>query len=263
MEEEYIERICSDIVAVKPDLVITEKGVSDLAQHYLLKAGVSCIRRVRKTDNNRIARAVGAKIGNRTENLTEDDVGTECGLFEVQKIGDEYFAYLVKCKNPKACTVVLRGGSKDVLNEIERNLDDAMGVIRVLVNDPRVVVGGGAAEMEVSKLLSERARFIEGVEQWPFKAVASALEVIPRTLMENCGAQTIRKLTELRAKHAEGGNFAWGVDGETGELKDIRSIGIIEPLAVKAQTLKIAIESATLLLRVDEIVSGIGNKKKQ
>jgi T-complex protein 1 subunit gamma len=260
MEEEYIERICKDIIAVKPDLVITEKGVSDLAQHHLMKAGIAAIRRVRKTDNNRIARAVGAKIANRTETLSPEDVGTECGLFEVQKIGDEYFTYLVKCKNPKACTVVLRGGSKDVLNEIERNLDDAMGVCRTLINDPRVVPGGGACEMAVSRILTERSRFIEGVEQWPFKAVANALEVIPRTLMENCGAQTIRVLTELRAKHAENGNTSWGVDGNTGELRDIRTIDVIEPLAVKAQTLKTAIESATLLLRVDEIVSGIGKK---
>lgn len=264
MEEEYIERICKDIINVKPDLVITEKGVSDLAQHYLMKAGIAAIRRVRKTDNNRIARAVGAKICNRTEMLTEEDVGTECGLFEVQKIGDEYFSYLVKCRNPKACTVVLRGGSKDILNEIERNLDDAMGVCRTLVNDPRVVTGGGAAEMAISRILNERARSIEGVEQWPFKAVAMALEVIPRTLMENCGAQTIRLLTELRAKHAEGGaNVHWGVDGSSGELKDIRSIHILEPLAVKSQTLKTAIESATLLLRVDEIVSGLGKRDKK
>eukprot|EP00475_Leptophrys_vorax_P001182 TRINITY_DN1062_c0_g1_i1.p1 TRINITY_DN1062_c0_g1~~TRINITY_DN1062_c0_g1_i1.p1 ORF type:complete len:552 (-),score=176.32 TRINITY_DN1062_c0_g1_i1:75-1670(-) len=263
MEEEYIERICQDIIAVRPDLVITEKGVSDLAQHFLMKAGISAIRRVRKTDNNRIGRAVGAKICNRTESLTEEDVGTECGLFEIQKIGDEYFTYLVKCKNPKACTVVLRGGSKDVLNEIERNLDDAMGVCRTLVNDPRVVPGGGACEMAVSRILTERSRFIEGVEQWPFKAVATALEVIPKTLMDNCGAQTIRVLTELRAKHAENGNSFWGVDGNSGEIKDIRTIGIVEPLAVKAQTFKTAIESATLLLRVDEIVSGIGKRDKR
>jgi T-complex protein 1 subunit gamma len=263
MEEEYIEKLCKDIIAVKPDLVITEKGVSDLAQHYLMKAGISAIRRVRKTDNNRIGRAVGAKICNRTEMISEEDIGTGCGLFEVKKIGDEYFAYLVQCKDPKACTVVLRGGSKDVLNEIERNLDDAMGSCRTLINDPRVVPGGGASEMAVSKILTERARFIEGVEQWPFRAVALALEVIPRTLMENCGAQTIRLLTELRAKHAESGHSNWGVDGNSGELKDIRSINIVEPLAVKSQTFKTAIESATLLLRVDEIVSGLGKRPNQ
>lgn len=122
MEEEYIEQLCIQIIKFKPDLVITEKGLSDLASHYLSKAGISAIRRLRKTDNNRIARACGATIVNRPEELHESDVGTRCGLFEVKKIGDEYFSFIVDCKEPKACTVLLRGPSKDLLNEVERNL---------------------------------------------------------------------------------------------------------------------------------------------
>jgi T-complex protein 1 subunit gamma len=122
MEEEYIKNLCAQILKFKPDLVITEKGLSDLAIHYLSKAGVSAIRRLRKTDNNRIAKACGAVIVNRPEELQESDVGTGAGLFEVKKIGDEFFAFIVDCKDPKACTVLLRGASKDVLNEVERNL---------------------------------------------------------------------------------------------------------------------------------------------
>ena len=122
MEEEYIEQLCVQILKFKPDVVITEKGLSDLASHYLSKAGVSAIRRLRKTDNNRIARACGATIVYRPEELQESDVGTSCGLFEVKKIGDEYFTFIVECKDPKACTVLLRGPSKDLLNEVERNL---------------------------------------------------------------------------------------------------------------------------------------------
>merc|ERR1712241_344828 len=144
---EYIQQICSDIIALKPDLVITEKGVSDLAQHFLVKANISVIRRVRKSDNNRIARACGATIANRTDELKEEDIGTGCGLFEIEKIGDEYFTFLVECKEPKACTILLRGASKDVLNEVERNLQDAMNVARHVLVDPRLVPGGGAAEM--------------------------------------------------------------------------------------------------------------------
>ena len=124
--------MCDEIIEFKPDLVVTEKGVSDLAQHYLLKANVSVIRRVRKTDNNRIARACGATIVHRTSELTEKDIGTGCGLFEVKKIGDEYFTWVVDCEAPKACTILLRGASKDVLNEIERNLGDAMNVVRTI-----------------------------------------------------------------------------------------------------------------------------------
>ncbi|KAJ8304883.1 hypothetical protein KUTeg_018466 [Tegillarca granosa] len=256
MEEDYIQRICDDIIKVKPDLVITEKGVSDLAQHFLVKAGISVIRRVRKSDNNRIARACGATVVNRTEELKEEDIGTDCGLFEIQKFGDEYFTFLVKCKNPKACTILLRGASKDILNEVERNLQDAMNVARNVLQDPLLVPGGGAAEMALSQAMSEKAKSITGVQQWPYRAVAKGLEVIPRTLIQNCGANTIRTLTALRAKHSSPNNTSWGVDGETGTIVDMKDYGIWEPYAVKAQTYKTALETAILLLRIDDIVSG-------
>jgi len=264
IEEDHIRSLCSDIIKFKPDLVITEKGVSDIAQHFLMKAGITCLRRITKSENNRLARAVGATIVSRTQEIREEDIGNNCGLFEVRKIGDEYFSFLIKCKNPKACTLVLRGASKDVLNEIERNLHDALGVCRTAIFDPRVVPGGGAIEMAVSRALVEKSKSVDGVQQWPFRAVGIALEVIPKTLIENCGAQTIRLLTELRSKHAANspGSPLWGIDGELGVLKTSEELDIWEPYAVKAQTLKTAIESATLLLRVDEIVSGVSKKKE-
>ncbi|KKY38082.1 putative t-complex protein 1 subunit gamma [Diaporthe ampelina] len=254
IEEEQVKAMCDAILAVKPDLVITEKGVSDLAQHYFVKANITALRRVRKTDNNRIARATGATIVNRVEDLQESDVGTRCGLFEIEKIGDEYFSFLTKCKDPKACTVLLRGPSKDVLNEIERNLQDAMGVARNVMFHPRLSPGGGAAEMAVSVRLSQMAKSIEGVQQWPYKAVADALEVIPRTLVQNAGASPVRVLTDLRAKHAEG-KSSWGINGDTGSLADMKEYGVWEPQAIKLQSLKTAIEAACLLLRVDDICS--------
>ncbi|KAK8094449.1 chaperonin Cpn60/TCP-1 family [Apiospora hydei] len=254
IEEEQIKAMCESILAVKPDIVITEKGVSDLAQHYFMKANVTAIRRVRKTDNNRIARATGATIVNRAEDLQESDVGTQCGLFEIEKIGDEYFTFLTKCKSPKACTILLRGPSKDILNEIERNLQDAMGVARNVMFQPRLSPGGGATEMAVSVRLNQLAKGIEGVQQWPYKAVADALEVIPRTLIQNSGASPVRVLTELRAKHAEG-NCTWGINGEAGTLADMKEYGIWEPEAIKLQSIKTAIEAACLLLRVDDICS--------
>jgi len=147
-----IALMCSNILKHKPDIVITEKGVSDLAQHFLMKGNppVSIIRRVRKTDNNRIARVCGARIVNRPEEILDSDIGTECGLWKIEKIGDDYFTYFVECKNPSACTVLLRGGSKDVLNEMERNFHDAIGVARNLYKMPKIIPGGGAIEMEVS-----------------------------------------------------------------------------------------------------------------
>ena len=166
----------------------------------MLKANITAIRRVRKSDNNRIARAVGATIVNRLEDLRESDVGTQCGLFHIEKIGDEYFTFLDECVAPKACTILLRGPSKDVLNEIERNLQDAMSVARNVVFDPRLAPGGGAAEMAVSVGLHAKARSVVGVEGWPFRAVADAMEVVPRTLVQNAGGNAMRVLTELRVK---------------------------------------------------------------
>jgi len=259
IEEEQIKQMCERIAEFKPDLVITEKGVSDLAQHYFLKYNISSIRRVRKSDNNRIALATGATIVNRIDDLRESDVGTECGLFDIQKLGDDYFTFLTECKNPKACTILLRGPSKDIINEIDRNLADAMCVARNVVFDPRLAPGGGATEMAISVGLAKKARSIEGVQGWPFRSVGEGIEVIPRTLVQNAGGNAMRTLTALRAKHAEG-HHSWGVDGDTGKVVDMKVYGLYESAAVKVQTLKTAIESACMLLRIDDIVS---SKKQQ
>ncbi|XP_048476371.1 T-complex protein 1 subunit gamma [Rhincodon typus] len=261
MEEDYIQQICEDVIRLKPDLLFTEKGISDLALHYLMKANVTAIRRIRKSDSNRIARACGARVVSRTDELRDEDIGTGAGLFEVKKIGDEYFAFVTECKEPKACTILLRGASKEILAEVERNLQDAMQVTRNIMLDPHLVPGGGAVEMAVAHALTEKSKTMTGVEQWPYRAMANALEVIPRTLIQNCGASTIRLLTSLRAKHTQEGCQSWGVNGETGALMDMKELGIWEPLTVKSQTFKTSVETAILLLRIDDIVSGHKSKK--
>jgi T-complex protein 1 subunit gamma len=279
LEEEQVAQMCADIIRHKPDIVITEKGVSDLAQHYLSKANITAFRRLRKTDNNRIARAVGATIVSRTDEILESDIGTQCGLFDMRVIGSEPFVYLTECTNPGACTIVLRGGSKDVLNEIERNLQDAMQVVRNVVYSPKLVPGGGAIEMAVAVGLKQYgATHIHGIQQAPFIAVAEAMEAIPRTLAQNCGVSVIRTITQLRAKHAaeneatvaavetvdasvtlktgiRSNSCTWGLNGITGELVDMKEYGIWEPLSVKIQTIQSAIESACMILRIDDIVS--------
>lgn len=224
-----------------------------------------------------MARATGATIVSRTDEIRESDIGTGCGLFEMRKIGEEYFAFFEECKDPKACTVLLRGGSKDVLNEIERNLMDAMQVVRNVVFDPRLLPGGGATEMAVSAGLRRAGLQVEGIQQGPFLAVGEAMEVIPRTLAQNCGVSVIRTVTQLRAKHAaayddvkgddnnddDATKFPkcnWGIDGTTGVLVDMEEFGIWEPFSVKIQTIKTAVESACMILRIDDIVSG--SKKK-
>jgi T-complex protein 1 subunit gamma len=261
-EEEHVKKQCDEIIKFKPNVVCTEKGCSDLAIHFLSKAGISVLRRLKKTDSNRLARATGATVVSETSEIREADIGTKCGLFEVKKIGDEYWSFMVECKDPKACTILLRGGSKDVLSEMERNLDDAMSVVKNIMMEPRILPGGGATELAIEQALLEKSKTITGVQQWPYRAAAQAFEVIPRTLIENCGASTIRVLTALRAKHAEGKNSNWGVDGNKGEITDMSKINVWDAYSVKAQTIKTAIEAAAMLLRIDEIVSGITKKDK-
>merc|ERR1712190_101137 len=261
-EEEEMKKVCEDIIKVKPDVVITEKGVSDLAQHFLLKANISVIRRIWKTDNNRIARCSGAMICNRTEELTESMVGTRCGKFKIARIGEEYFTFMTECEKPQACSVVLRGASRDVLNEMERNLQDAFNVARNLILEPRLLPGGGATEMELAARLKEKAKSIEGKQQFAYRAVSDALEVIPRSLAHNCGADVVRVMTDLRARHASSGGVNWGIDGNKGTVADTKALGITDTFAVKQQTFKTAVEAAAMLLRIDGIISGISKKKR-
>ena len=261
-EQAEIAQMANFIMKWNPDIVITEKGLSDLIQHYLLKQNISCIRRIRKTDNNRIARVSGAKIVSRPEEIQESDIGTMCHSFEVKLIGEEYFSFFEDCEKPSACSILLRGGSKDSLNELERNMHDALGVARNVFSSPMLVPGGGATEMEISVRLNELAKNIQGLEQKPYKAVAFALEVIPRTLAQNCGGDVVRLLTELRAKHSKEGGEFYGIDGNKGVIVDVRTINIWEPLLVKNQVIKTAIESACMLLRIDDVVTGMKKKDK-
>lgn len=159
-----------------------------------------------------------------------------------------YFTFLTQCKEPKACSIVLRGPSKDVIAEIERNLQDAMCVARNVFFSPSLAPGGGATEMAVSVKLEEKAKLLEGIEQWPYRSAAEALEVIPRTLIQNCGGNAIKTLTQLRAKHANG-EHTFGIDGETGKVVDMTQHGIWEPSAVKVQTIKTAFEVSIIMMR--------------
>lgn len=255
-EEDYLRKQAKAVIALKPDVLITEKGVSDLSAHFLAKANITVIRRLRKTDNNRIARACGATVCSRIEEVTEDDIGKGAGLFEIKKIGDEYFTFITQCPKGSACSVLLRGASKDTLNEMERNLHDAMSVARNILLEPRTVYGGGAIEMYLSRRLSDKAKTVPGIHQAAYQSIALALEVIPRSLASNCGADVVRLVTDLRARHNDKAAFYWGVDGIKGKIEDIRELKIIEPAAVKVQALKTSVEAACMILRVDDVVSG-------
>ena len=208
----------------------------------------------------RISRVTGARIVNRPEELTESDVGLKCKLFNVRQIGSEYFMYLEECKEPKACTIILRGPAKDIINEFERNVLDALAVAKNIVLDPFLCPGGGATEMMLSVELSKKISSVGGKEQYPYASVCEALEVIPKILANNSGAKPIQIITEMKSKIGEGKSV--GFDGNKVKVCSIEELGIWEPKSVKVQTLKTAIEATCMLLRVDDIVSGIKKKVK-
>ncbi|GIQ84318.1 T-complex protein 1, gamma subunit [Kipferlia bialata] len=260
LEEDYLRAQVAHVMRVKPDVVVTEKACVPFAQHLFVKEGVAVLRRVRKSGNNRVALVTGATVLHRPEDIEEHHVGTGAGLFEVRKIGDETFSFIHHAENPRACTVLLRGAAKDVLNEIERNLLDAMSVARNVLAAPAVVPGGGAFEMALAAKLEVTGRKLEGQEQTAYLAIAKALEVIPRTLLQNCGANVIRRITELRALHHKEGNDAMGVNGVTGQLCDTWEAGIWDPLSTKVQIVKSAIDSACMILRCDDLIKARAKK---
>lgn len=262
LEEQQIKEMCDKIISHKPDIVICEKGVSDLAQHYLLKANITVFRRLKKTDNNRIARACGATIVNQVDEIREADIGTKCGLFHIELITNDYFAFFDECREPKACSVILRGPSKDIVNEIERNLHDCMFVVRNLFLNPSLVPGGGVLETEIAINLEKIATITENaVEKYSFNALSRAFEIIPRTLIQNSGSDATSLMIDLHAKHQIGGSY-WGIDGIEGKLVEMQpGCGIWESTSVKLQTVKSAIEAACMILRVDDILSGLTRKE--
>eukprot|EP00766_Chilomastix_caulleryi_P000319 gnl/Chilomastix_caulleri/1303.p1 GENE.gnl/Chilomastix_caulleri/1303~~gnl/Chilomastix_caulleri/1303.p1 ORF type:complete len:269 (+),score=117.82 gnl/Chilomastix_caulleri/1303:141-947(+) len=258
LEEEYVTNLVKDILSVNPNVLITEKGVSDLAEHLFAEANVTVIRRTRKTDMQRISKACGARIVHRTKDLNEEDVGTWAKLFEVKTIGDEPFTFITGADNAQACTILLRGAAKDVLHEVERNLQDAMSVARNVIMEPQVVVGGGSFEMALSTKLLAKAATLIGEERLAYEAVAHTLEVIPRTLIGNCGASVIRLITELRSIHASfTGDVVCptGVDGVAGCICDMKAKGVWDSYATKIQAIKGAVENACMLLRIDGLLN--------
>jgi len=257
-EEEQVRNLCNAVIATGCNVVCAEKGISDLALHYLSEAHISALRRFKKVELDRIAAAVGATVVTDPREATEADLGTKCGLFECRKIGDDYWSFFDNCTDPKACTMLLRGPTKDVLLEMFRILDDALKVAKNLLKEPALLPGGGATEISVSAFLKKESAKLESVEQMAYAAAATAFEVIPRTLIQNCGASTMKILTELRSIHAaDPSKYNMGIDGMTGKITDMAELGIWDSITVKSQAYKTAFECAISLLRVDDIVSGI------
>jgi len=253
-EEEKILRVMVEKVSVSGcNVMFCQKGIDDVAQHYLAKKGILTARRVKKSDMEKLAKATGGKIISNLSDLTKDDLGF-AGIVEEQKIAGEQMIFVRECKNPKSVSMLVRGGTEHVVDEVERALEDALGSLVSALEVGRIVAGGGAPEEAVSKGLKEFAQSFSGREQLAILAFADAMEVIPRTLAENAGLDPIDILVELRSAHEED-KITYGVDVYTGKIVDMRAKGVIEPLKIKTQAIKSASEAAEMILRIDDIIS--------
>ncbi len=253
-EEKMLKAMVDKVVNSGASVVFCQKGVDDIAQHFLAKKGIYCARRIKKSDMEKLARATGAKIVSNLDDLGKGDLGF-AGLVEEVKVGDEDMTYVRECKNPKAVTILVRGGTEHVVDEVKRSVEDSIGDIRASLTYGKVVAGAGSVEMELSKELRKFANSLKGKEQLAVQAFSDAVEVIPRTLAENAGLDPIDILADLKAAHD--GNKKWaGIDVFTGKIVDAWKAGVIEPLKIKTQAVSSASEVAVMILRIDDVIAG-------
>ncbi len=252
-EEEILKGMVDKIIQSGTNIVFCQKGIDDLAQHYLSKNGIYAVRRVKASDMKKLARATKARIVSNLKDISSNDLGY-AGIVEELKIGDEEMTYVRNCKDPKSVTFLIHGGTQHVVDEVERAVKDAIGDVITSLKGERIVSGAGATEIEVARNLRKYANKLSGREQLAVLSFAEAMEIIPRTLAENSGLDPIDILTSLKAKHDEGKKWA-GVDVFTGKIADAWKLGIIEPLKIKLQAIQSAVEVSNMILRIDDIIA--------
>jgi archaeal chaperonin len=253
-ENDMLEKMAKQIKASGADVVFCQKGIDDMVQHYLSKAGIMAARRVKESDMAKLARATGAKITSNLEDLKASDLGI-AGMVEERKIGDDKMIFVEKCKDPHSVAILIRAGLERMVDEAERAMVDALSVVSDVIENNKVVAGGGAIEIEVAKELRKYANKVGGREQLAIEAFADAMEVIPRALAENAGLEPIDILVELRSAHDKEGSKYLGINVFTGKIQDSVANGVIEPIVVKEQAIKSAAESASMILRIDDVIS--------
>ncbi|MFH1394500.1 MAG: thermosome subunit beta [Candidatus Micrarchaeota archaeon] len=258
-EEKMMKEMVGKIAATTANVVFCQKGIDDLVQHYLSKKKIMAVRRVKKSDMEKLSRATGGAIASSLEDLRAEDLGS-AGIVQEKKIGGEAMVFVEKCKDPKSVTIFVRGGTDHVVSEVERAVVDSRGAVASALEDGRYVIGGGSVEMEISKELSNYAVEIGGREQLAIQAFADALESIPRALAENAGMDVIDTIVALKNKHKEKDGTTVGVDVIAGKVGDLKAKGIFEPARVKKQAMASATETARLVLRIDDIISSKGGR---
>ena len=252
-EQKMLKVMVEKVVESGANVLICQKGIDDLAQHYLSKKGILVCRRVKQSDMVALAKATGGRVVSNMDDLAPEDLGY-AKLVEERKVAGEAMTFIRDCKDPKAVTILVRGSTEHVVDEFDRSVEDAIGAVASAIEVGKIVYGAGAPEEEVAKRLRKFAERFSGREQLAIVAFADALEIIPRSLAENAGIDPIDILVELRASH-EQGKETYGVDIFNGKVSDASAVGVIEPLKVKTQAIKSAAEAAEMILRIDDVIS--------
>ncbi|MGQ9679250.1 MAG: thermosome subunit beta [Candidatus Bathyarchaeia archaeon] len=252
-EEEMLREMVEKVKKTGANVLFCQKGIDDMAQHFLAREGIMAARRLKKSDIEALAKATGGKVATSLDELSESDLG-HCELVEERKIGDDKMIFVEGCKNPKAVSILIRGGTERITDEAERSIHDALCVVRDVVQDPKILAGGGAPEVEASRRLKKYSESLSGRQRLAIEAFSEALLAIPMILAENTGMDPIDTLSELQAKHENGQKWI-GVDSLNSKLDDMWSLNIYEPSQVKIQMIKSATEAATMILKIDDIIA--------
>ncbi|SFS11305.1 thermosome subunit [Halomicrobium zhouii] len=252
-EEAQLKEMVENLTEAGADVVIAQKGIDDMAQHYLAQEGILAVRRAKKSDIKALSRSTGARVVSNIDDVTEDDLGFAGSVAQKDVGGDERI-FVEDVEDARAVTLILRGGTEHVVDEVERAIDDSLGVVAATLEDGKVLPGGGAPETELALGLRDHADSVGGREQLAIEAFADAIDVVPRTLAENAGLDPIDSLVDLRSKH-DGGDTSAGLDAYTGDVVDMNEDGVVEPLRVKTQAVESATEAAVMILRIDDVIA--------
>ena len=252
-EERTLRELVEKVKDAGINVLFCQKGIDDMVQHFLAREGILAALRVKKSDMEALAKATGAKMVNSVDKISGEDVGYAARV-EERKIGDDKLIFVEGCKNPKAVSILVRGGTERIVDEVDRSLHDALSVIKDVVQESRIVAGGGAPEIEVARKLRRYAEGTAGRERLAVQAFAEAIEVIPITLAENAGMDPIDTLSELQSRH-EKGEIWVGVNALEGKVSDMAELNVYEPLQVKTQAVKSATEASTMLLKIDDVIA--------
>jgi len=252
-ENRMIKTMVDKIHSIGANVVICQKGIDDMAQHFLSKHGILAVRRVKESDMTKLAKATGARITSSIEDISEKDLGA-ANLVQQKKVESDKWVFIEGCKNPQSVTLLIRGGSQRVVDEVDRSIHDALMVVKDVIEKPEIVAGGGAPEAVLASFLKDWSERFEGRQQLAINKFAEALEVIPLTIAENAGMDPIDTMVKLRAKQSEGKKWT-GINAREGKVADMLSLNIVEPVVVKEQIIKSATEAASMILRIDDVIA--------